>query len=1072
MANYLQLINSDSIQYLNSEEVSALKFCLHTNTQELEESSIKQLVNTIEKLGYNAYFNLNKINYLEHDYSSTVNKEALIILEQLVNQSVKKIMNNKKDYQELFSLYETLKTNNYSEISRILKEYYSFKKQTIDDSNVNMRSSVLIQTTENNLIDNYFLKIRYNLILILTSLSFHWLSAEYEKDKKYSVNLKDFNNSISMSKINNNKNNNSSSNNKQTLNELLIKKINKMKLKKDKSLINEYLEELETVKTLQIDLYEDIKDIKLVKPEILILFTVSLHSFFPSLLQYSTNTKIAKIENYLDKLGLSLSLDIIEKLAEYYRYQLYSINLVNSIICIISKMQFLETNNLQSYYPELTYLVIKSSGNYSIEKEITKEDLNLKFELQSEFITTYKANKKDKYKKIDFQIDELDEEGEELEENTNNIVIRDIDKKSTITSETISKSINNYDDNKEKSSFFNFLKFKKSDTKEKFIITHKIFDNAPEIIADEKIFLESKKEQQQLIKSQLLEKKEYQKTIFSVIDPFFLIESLLKFDVTFNSLDSIIFEKINYFIYKGNNIVNVSLDFFNQDFSCNFNRSIRKLLLEMNLSGKSSDYLDYTFNDNYLEPMQITNQLFKQYNENLKILNIVFDSKIKNFSYLSFRFLPYSFVFTDSYITSANIFLYNLFVTMSKYKSQILMNSFDLETSFELDFRFGLNNKSLINSNTQNNKKNNNENDKENKSNRLHHNFYYINCNDCVIKKFSLKSQIASMELEKYTRNSSIRINKRRSTQYKNEDNISNKRFGNTKKDNDIKSKLNIHPELLKDVYENKNIFTKIPLSIFTSLLPIKHVIELNLTYLSLSNLNELIVLVQNNVFGKLKILKISMAPNYLRSIDQVKQNIISLISGEPLILKDENKKNTNKSNLSKTNEIKNSYSLNNNICNSLPISSIPSNFFPTTTRNESSTKSKIIYKLQELIINIKYLSSDINLFKDEMLNSINVNHLINKYIFNFGLKDSHFNKKQIFTNISSNKSSSLNIDGNKSKFCNKYFFKKEFLLKKFIDCFINRFKNNLVNKSSKLDKIELRLKKFLLRSKIEVYVS
>ena len=146
----------------------------------------------------------------------------------------------------------------------------------------------------------------------------------------------------------------------------------------------------------------------------------------------------------------------------------------------------------------------------------------------------------------------------------------------------------------------------------------------------------------------------------------------------------------------------------------------------MNLAGKSKDYMDFCFNDNYVEPTQITSQLNKQYNENLKILSIVLNSKFKSLTYLTIKLVPYTFVYSDNFIISLNMFLINLFSSISNNQEIINMNSLEIETNFDIDFN-------ILNSNNFN-------------TNDL---LFSINLNNCIIKRFSLRGKVSPFEFMK-----------------------------------------------------------------------------------------------------------------------------------------------------------------------------------------------------------------------------------------------------------------------------------------------------------------------------------
>ena len=852
---YIQILGNKNpkiqkLDYISIEEITAIKFCLVDNSQENEELAIRQLINIIEKLGYTPNFNYSNSERMKSKttLNKYIGKEALIIVEQLVSQTLKKVFNTKKEYPELFQLYENLnsKENNSTDPNKQNQVNENFSKfffdrgvskncfySTLIDLNsknnsnnldntktienkenrsataqINQTGSKIIssinsneykvgnrksslstsskssastiqQITGNCIIVNSCLEVKYSFILLISSIAINLLRSEkHENDIIVGLG------------VNN------------TIEGIITTRLAKVRSKSKKNLLNEIIEELETVRTLEFNIFEDVKDIKLVKPEVLIIFFTCLQSFFPSLLHIKIKPRIAKIENYLEKLGLALSLNIIENLSEYYRHQIYYTLLSSFLLSSINRFQFLETSTIQSYFPELAYLVIKSDGEYSSTKEPSKSDLKLKVELQTQFLPNFKGNKENKYI--------------EVEENEN---------------ENESQS-------------------------------------QPEIISDEKIHQEKKEEINKLNQLKLLEKKEYQQSLFSVIDSFLLIDNLLNIDLSFNSLDSIIFEKINYFIYKGSNLVNLKLDFFNNEFSENFNRKLRKLLLELNLSGKSSQYLDYTYNDNYIDPSKITSQLYHQYNENLKILSVVFDVKLKFLSYLSFKFIPYTFVNYDTFISSANVFIYNLFISLSKYRGSLNMNSFYLETNFLVDFSFAFTNNKDFLEFTKNFDK------------------LGVNVNETVIKKFTLVCKVSSLKASKIFKRNTLRsvdleksiinsklishhnylpmplINEEKEEEKENEE-IENKvrsattyNLGNSlnRKKNLNTTSNNSNP-YLKDTPES-NSFEKINLSLFSWILPINHVVELNLLYLTSSNFEETIMLIQKHCFKKLKILK------------------------------------------------------------------------------------------------------------------------------------------------------------------------------------------------------------------------
>ena len=136
---------------------------------------------------------------------------------------------------------------------------------------------------------------------------------------------------------------------------------------------------------------------------------------------------------------------------------------------------------------------------------------------------------------------------------------------------------------------------------------------------------------------------------------------------------------------KNTNIVELSFDLFNKDYD--FSSFFRKLLLESNLEEKGI-ISNFTYDDMYFNNNEIARNLFKLFNENIKIFGINIQRKLKSLSNLKLCFNIYEQINFDSYITSIIIFIRNLLLSLSLYKEMISLVTFELESNITLNLDY------------------------------------------------------------------------------------------------------------------------------------------------------------------------------------------------------------------------------------------------------------------------------------------------------------------------------------------------------------------------------------------------
>lgn len=183
----------------------------------------------------------------------------------------------------------------------------------------------------------------------------------------------------------------------------------------------------------------------------------------------------------------------------------------------------------------------------------------------------------------------------------------------------------------------------------------------------------------------LLSQREYLKTIRTIIDPYLIGDGFISYTIKFNSLDCVLFERINQLVMKNTNIVELSFDLFNKDYE--FSSFFRKLLLESNLEEKGI-VSNFTYDDMYFNNNEIARNLFKLFNENMNIFGINIQRKLKSLSNLKLCFNIYEQVDLDSYITCIIIFIRNLLLSLSVYKEMISLVTFELEANITLNLDY------------------------------------------------------------------------------------------------------------------------------------------------------------------------------------------------------------------------------------------------------------------------------------------------------------------------------------------------------------------------------------------------
>lgn len=309
-------------------------------------------------------------------------------------------------------------------------------------------------------------------------------------------------------------------------------------------------------------------------------------------------------------------------------YKPVNIKIDNYIEKVDRNIEYNIVENLSEYYCSISYILQMIS--FLISKIQSSQILELKFENSYFIEMTYLNNKSKAFKASSDRSMEL-----------RTILQKKFDK----------------DDRK---------KYKEIDSVES--IFFKIFN--------EENYLESK---MKTIK--ILEEREYLKDLNTVVDPFLVSENCLSFIIKFNSLDCILFEKVNQLIIKNSKIIELSIDLFG---NYNFNSFLRKLLLEGNLIGK--DIINcYSYEDKYFSIYEISNSLFKLFNENMTIFSINILRRMKFLQTLRLFFNLYDVLLYDNYITSINLTIRNIIISLSIYKKLITFNLFQIESNLNLD---------------------------------------------------------------------------------------------------------------------------------------------------------------------------------------------------------------------------------------------------------------------------------------------------------------------------------------------------------------------------------------------------
>jgi len=197
---------------------------------------------------------------------------------------------------------------------------------------------------------------------------------------------------------------------------------------------------------------------------------------------------------------------------------------------------------------------------------------------------------------------------------------------------------------------------------------------------------------------------------FTFLDSFLNLNNLYCLNCEFNSLDSVSFEKINLILIKNISIASLSLNLFPKNSKFN----VRKFYLNkkffyshseedpsrcqysddgmmcdlislsnMNMDQYSSQSMIYT-------ESKILKILFENFNQNLKNLIVILESKIKKLKYLKISINPYPFLRNyDFYNCAISCFVFNIYKILSSFTQKNLIDLVEFELdSFNLNFDF------------------------------------------------------------------------------------------------------------------------------------------------------------------------------------------------------------------------------------------------------------------------------------------------------------------------------------------------------------------------------------------------
>jgi hypothetical protein len=181
------------------------------------------------------------------------------------------------------------------------------------------------------------------------------------------------------------------------------------------------------------------------------------------------------------------------------------------------------------------------------------------------------------------------------------------------------------------------------------------------------------------------------------------MNSLFHLNLEFNSLDSILFEKINILLIKNISLESLSINLFPDGM---LTTNLRKILLNENYvknqikilhpdSELIFDLLNlgnlYTAGNNYvINEDKILNLLFRSFNDNLRTLTVILENKIKKLKYLKIFINPHmvkEMIDYDEYNCAIGCFIYNIFKILENHRSSVDMVEFQLEAGgFYFDY--------------------------------------------------------------------------------------------------------------------------------------------------------------------------------------------------------------------------------------------------------------------------------------------------------------------------------------------------------------------------------------------------
>lgn len=196
---------------------------------------------------------------------------------------------------------------------------------------------------------------------------------------------------------------------------------------------------------------------------------------------------------------------------------------------------------------------------------------------------------------------------------------------------------------------------------------------------------------------------------FIYFDNLLFLNNLFSINCEFNSLDSGLFEKINYLLIKNISLESLTLDLFPERLKfCNFYKILKnaqksknganKIINEIDRSECETDFIHlYGIRKNYSEDLsnnlilsneKIFKYLFSSFQANMENLLLIIERKIKTLKYLKICINPYPILMEyDNYNCLIACFIMNIFTILNNYKNNIeLVNLEIYAPNFYFDY--------------------------------------------------------------------------------------------------------------------------------------------------------------------------------------------------------------------------------------------------------------------------------------------------------------------------------------------------------------------------------------------------